>query len=184
MKREIERQAFHVLAGIVALAVLLYLGKGMLAGMMFFVVLIGLLLINLNFTGKKLGLVAWFLERFERTNVPFVGWGSACYATGVLIAAVFLPSADQVAAAIIILALGDAASTLVGMRGKIKLPYNKKKTLEGSAAFFIASLTGYLFAGPMILPVALAGALMESLDLPFDDNITVAVAITTAFLVI
>lgn len=184
MKREIERQIFHLLMGLGALAALLILGKGMLMGMTFFIVLIGLLLINLTFIGKKIGLVTWFLERFERTNIPFVGWGSACYATGVLIVATFLPSVEQAAAAILILALGDAASTLVGMKGKIKLPYNKRKTLEGSISFFIASLPGYFFVGPVIIPIAVVGAVVESLDLPFDDNITVPIAITIAFLVI
>lgn len=183
-KDELERQLFHVLAGMIALAVLLLLGKGMLMGMMFFIILIGLLFINQTFLGRKIGLVEWFVGRFERTNVPFVGWGSACYATGVLMAAAFLGSVDMVAATIMIMAFGDAASTIIGRMGEIRLPYNRKKTLEGAIAFYTASLVGYFFVGNAIFPVALAGALVESLDLPFDDNITVPIATTIVFLVI
>ncbi len=183
-KTELERQIFHILMGFIALLVLFILGKGMLMGMMFFIVIIGLLLVNLTFIGRKIGLVEWFVERFERTNVPFTGWGSACYATGVLIAATFLNDPLAVAATIVILAIGDASSTLIGEDGEIRLPYNRKKTLEGSIAFFTASLVGYFFVGNAIFLIALIAAIVESLDLPFDDNITVPIAVVTAFLVI
>ncbi len=183
-KVEVKRQVFHILLGVLALVVLLIYGKGILMGMTFFIIIIGLLLVNETFLGKKIILVDWFRKRFERRNIPFPGWGSACYATGVLRAASFLENPDAIAASVIILAVGDGVSTLIGRNGKIRLPYNRKKTLEGSAAFFVASLPGYFLVGNIIVPIALVAAFVESLDIPFDDNITVPTVTTFLFLVI
>ena len=183
-KTELERQLLHMILGLLALAILLVFGRGILTGMMFFIVIIGLLLVNLTYLGKKTGIVELFVRRFERTNVPFPGWGSACYATGVLLVASFLTDPNVIAASIIILAIGDGIATLAGKAGRIRLPYNRKKTLEGTVAFFIASLPGYFFVGDIIIPIALIAAVVESLDLPLDDNVTIPVAITAVFLVI
>jgi len=175
---------FHIIIGLVAIVVLTHYGKGILMGAVFFTIIIGLLMVNATFLGRKIRLVEWFKKRLERSNVPFPGWGSACYAAGVLLAASFLEDQNAIIATLIIMALGDGMSTLIGKTGQIKLPYNRKKTLEGSIAFFAFSLFGYFFVGPEIIPIALAAAFVESLDIPFDDNITVPVVTTFLFLVI
>ena len=78
-------------------------------------------------------------------------------------------------AAILILLFGDSSSTLIGKRfGKIKLPFQSHKTLEGSLAFlvvgFLVSLTQV-----SILPAfigTLAGTLTEAYS-PIDDNVPI-----------
>ncbi len=183
MRIENARQLLHIIIGLLAIVFLTHYGKGMLMGAVFFIIIIGLLLVNATFLGRKIGIVEWFKERFERDGIPFPGWGSACYATGVLLAASFLEDQNAIIAVLIIMALGDGMSTLIGQKGEIKLPYNRKKTLEGTISFFAFSLFGYLFVGPEIISIALAAAFVESLNTPFDDNLTVPVVTTFLFLV-
>ena len=78
-------------------------------------------------------------------------------------------------AAIIILLFGDSASTIFGKRfGKTHLPFNNKKTIVGTSAFFIVALIGALTQVPL-LPAffgALCGAITEAYS-PVDDNIPI-----------
>ena len=90
-----------------------------------------------------------------------------------------------------VLSLGDAASNLAGRAwGRKKLPWSRDKTWIGLAAFVLPSWAGslvlvYWTAGGLnvALPeawivvagcglAAAAGAVVESLSLPVDDNLT------------
>lgn len=183
MAGETDRQLFHMAVGAAALAVLLLLGRGIALAGAFFTLIIGTLLINIRLLGHRIPVVSWFEERFERKNPPLPGWGSACYAAGVLLAISFLTDASQIAAVIFILGIGDALSTLVGLRGRIPLPYNAGKTLEGTAAMFFVSLGAFWFVGPVAVPLALAAAFAESLP-RVDDNLSVPIACTAVLLVL
>ncbi|MEM3422292.1 MAG: phosphatase PAP2 family protein [Candidatus Bilamarchaeaceae archaeon] len=181
---EDKRQIFHMIVAIVAIAILFFYGKGVLMGATFVILLIGLILVNQAYLGKTNPLVDWFIKNFEREGTRFPGWGSACYATGVLFMISMIQNPLYIAAGLIIIGFGDAFSTLVGIRGKIKLPYNKNKTLEGFISFFLSSIIAFFFIGPLAFLAGLAGAIVESLPLPFDDNITIACALTLLFLLV
>lgn len=78
-------------------------------------------------------------------------------------------------AAILILLFGDSASTLIGKWfGKIKLPFQSHKTLEGSLAFLLVGLMVSLTQIPIIPAFvgALAGTLTEAYS-PIDDNVPI-----------
>jgi dolichol kinase len=78
-------------------------------------------------------------------------------------------------AAILILLFGDSASTLIGRRfGRIKLPFQSHKTLEGSLAFLIVGFVVSLTQLPLIPAFigALAGTLTEAYS-PIDDNVPI-----------
>lgn len=185
MDREDKRQIFHILVGLMVIAVISYLGRGMAMGMVFFTIIIGLLIMNSRLLGKKnilTRIVAWFEKNFERTNAPLPGWGSACYATGSLIAISILADQNRIMAIIVLLALGDGFSTLIGRRGKIRLPYNKEKTFEGAIAFIIAAMPVYYFLGPLAIPLVILSAVIETLPI-IDDNLLIPI-VATAFLVI
>ena len=184
MERELRRQLFHIVLGLATITFLLLFGRGMLMGATFFTIIIGLILINQAFLGKKIGLVEWFIRNFERKDVRFPGWGSACYATGVLLLCSFLSSIEAIAASILIIAIGDGLATIAGRTGKYEIPYNRKKKIEGSAALFFFSLVGYLFIGPLIIPASLIAVIVESLPIPVDDNITIPVALILFFMVV
>lgn len=183
MERETARQLFHLALGIVALLLLLHFGRGFMIGFVFFTIIIGTLLINIRLQGGRVAFVQWFEERFERPDAFLPGWGSACYATGVLILLTFLTDINAIAASILVLALADALSNMIGRRGRIKLPYNRSKTLEGSAAFFVSCLPAWYFAGPAAIPLAVVATLAESLP-GLEDNLTIPIACTLFFLVV
>jgi len=155
---------------------LLHYSRTFMMAAVFFTIIIGTLLINARLLGRKIFIVDWFEKRFERSNAPVPGWGSACYAAGVLILLTSLPDIPRMSAGIFVLAVGDSFSTIVGRWGKLRLPYNRAKTLEGTLAFFISSLPAYYFIGIWAVPLAAIAALVESLALPIDDNLTVPMA--------
>ena len=78
-------------------------------------------------------------------------------------------------AAIIILLFGDSASTIFGKRfGKTHLPFNKRKTIIGTSAFFVVAIIGAFTQVPLIPAFfgALCGAITEAYS-PIDDNIPI-----------
>lgn len=185
MKQETKRQTFHILIGLITILILLYFGRGVVIAFVFFTIIFGLLIMNARILNKKnrvTDIIQWFEHNFERPNVPLPGWGSACYATGILIILTGLTDINEMIAVTLILALGDGFSTLVGKNGKNKIPYNSKKTLEGTVAFVIASLPAYYFIGPLAIPLIIIGAIVETLPL-IDDNLLIPI-VATCFLVI
>jgi dolichol kinase len=182
MHREDARQLFHMGIGLTALAALLIFGRGFLLAALFFTIIIGTLLMNARLQGRKVFIVTWFEERFEREDAPLPGWGSACYATGVLLTLAFLQDISQIAAVIFVLGIGDGVSTIIGTRGNIRLQHNGKKTLEGTLAMFFASLGAFLFVGYAAIPLALVAAIAESIP-RVDDNLMIPAACAAFFLI-
>ncbi|VVB98385.1 Uncharacterised protein [uncultured archaeon] len=173
----------HVFSGAVFLAFLLLFGRTKLAALLVATLIVGFLVINLLMTGIRVPLADWFIRNFERPQVRFPGYATAWYVSGLLIAATILHSQGEIAAVICSLALGDGISAIAGERGKRKLFYNKEKTLEGVAAFFLATLPAVLFVGWIGVPFALAAAVFESLPLGIDDNFTVPLFGAAFFLI-
>jgi uncharacterized protein (TIGR00297 family) len=118
--------------------------------------------------------------------------GLVLYPTSVLLLLLMLPSRpDIVAAAWGILAAGDGAATLAGRRyGRRKWPWNREKSLAGSAALFIAGgaagsllawwcrdavvpppYLGFSIGAPLV--AALAAAAVETSPIRLDDNLSV-----------
>lgn len=170
---ETKRKVLHIFSGAIFLLFLLIFGRTKLAALLVAALLVGLLVINLLMMGRKVPLADWFIHNFERPKVRFPGYATAWYVSGLLIAATVLHSPGEIAAVICSLAFGDGISAIFGERGRMKLPYNKEKTVEGVAAFFIASLASIYFVGWIAIPFSLAAAVFESLPLGIDDNFTV-----------
>jgi dolichol kinase len=175
MDRETKRQIVHFLVCMAALAVLLLLSRNWLLAFTFGVLLVGSILINMTIRNSKISLVEWFVSEFEREGVRLPGWGSACLATGVLILAAYLMSSTDIAGGLVVLGIGDGLSTLVGRRGSHRLPWNQKKTAEGTLAFFIGSLLAWIFVGPTAVVLAALAAMAESLELGIDDNLVIPI---------
>lgn len=81
-------------------------------------------------------------------------------------------------AVLICIILGDTAAVFVGRSvGRVRIG---AKTLEGSLAFFLASLAGILWIPGLPLNVKVFGAavaaVVEALPIPMDDNLTVPLA--------
>lgn len=172
MDRELLRQFFHLFLGLFAIFCLHFFGRGVMIAGVFFTLLIGLILVNFRILGKKLFFVEWFVLRFERENIRFPGMGSAFYVTGLLILLTFISNIQNIYAAILIFAVGDSFSTIIGRNGKIPLPYNKSKSLEGSLAFFLFSLSSWFFIGPISILFSLIATIVESIP-HIDDNLSI-----------
>jgi uncharacterized protein (TIGR00297 family) len=118
--------------------------------------------------------------------------GLVLYPTSILLLLLLFPSRpDIVAAAWGILAVGDGAATLIGRRfGKRKWPWNRHKSIAGSAALFLfGGAAGSLLAWwcrdavmpppypwfSMAVPfaAALTAAAVETVPIRLDDNLSV-----------
>ncbi len=176
MDRELKRQFFHLAVGLMSIAVLVYLGRYWLMAAAFFSMIIGLLIVNRLLIGYDIKVIRLFLEHFGREKALFPGWGSATYAGGILILVTVLEQVPEIAAGIVVIALGDSASTIIGRKGIHRIPHNPKKTIEGTLAFMLGSLPAYFFVGPVAIPLAFIIAFIESIDFKFDDNLTIPLA--------
>lgn len=176
---EFRRQLAHIAFGLVVLALLhafvsAYGDRGveLLELLLVGLFLIGLILLDLKLKGKRLPVVDEALALLERPdNIP--AHGAFWYALGVLAILSFLRDVNFIYASLLILAVGDGLSTLIGQFGKMRLPYNNEKTLEGALAFFIGGLPAYLFVGAVGVLASALCALIESFKLDFDDNFVV-----------
>jgi dolichol kinase len=131
----------------------------------------------------KIPIIAKLILKSEREkDKEFPGKGALRFFVGtLLVLLIFRNSPDIVVGAVTVLALGDSASTLVGVSvGKHRLSYNKEKSLEGSLGGFSAAFIGLSlltsFGFQINLVAALVGSLVESLPLGIDDNLTVPIS--------
>ena len=182
--REINRQLFHVILGLALLFVLFNFGRSKTIYFLSAILFVGLLLINLVVRKIRVPIATWFVETFERKHAPLPGYGSAWYVVGLLLSCLLIHDVYYLAAAVVVFAFGDAASTIFGYRAKIPLPYNKKKTIEGTFAFILFSLSSFLFVGWYAIPLALFAAFIESLPLGIDDNLSIPLACSIFFYLI
>ena len=93
---------------------------------------------------------------------------------GVALSLVFFPPLIA-SVTIAILACADSMATIVGkFYGKIRIPYNHNKSLEGCVAFFITAFICALIYVPLktALIVSLVSCIIESLPVKH-DNITI-----------
>jgi dolichol kinase len=134
--------------------------------------------------GRKIPVANWFEETFEREDVRFPGYGAFWYVVGTLLLALSLGNVNEIAAAIVTLAAGDSAATIFGIQGRHSLPYNRRKTVEGSVAFFVFCLPACLFVGWIGIALAALAAVVESLSTPVDDNLLIPITAILFFLVI
>jgi dolichol kinase len=136
---------------------------------------LGLLAFDLKAKGKTLPLIDKALSFFERPNEP-AGFGALAYFAGIL-ACLTLFEAPLSISILFILAISDGVSTIIGKKfGHHSLPFNKKKTFEGSLAFFASALLIVPFGGIPALVAAIFATIIESLPLPLDDNLTIPLA--------
>jgi dolichol kinase len=126
--------------------------------------------------GKKMPVINFITQKAASKNELYqLVLAPVYFALGILLTLLIFPT-NASSAAIAIFALGDSTASIFGRYlAKTPLPFNKDKSLEGSAiGFFFAFLAGSVFVSP---PAALAGAavamFVEYLPLPINDNLMV-----------
>lgn len=178
---ELRRKLFHSCFGLLLILILFYSGRENLIIFLSLLLLCGSIIIIWRFQGNQITIIEWFENTFERKNVRFPGYGAFWFVLGTLLMALSLSNSNEIAASILILALGDSAATIFGLGSTHRLPYNNCKTIEGSVAFFIFSLPSCLLVGWMGIPLAFITAIIESLQVPFDDNLLIPIAAALFF---
>jgi len=183
---ELNRQAAHMLFGLAILAILFMAPispeNAIVAAQVFSLAVLIYLLFIIDRRAKRLRspFSDFLIDNLERKDSP-PAHGAMWYALGSLLALTFLSSIWAIAATIFLLAVADGLSTLIGINYRHFLPYNKKKTPEGTAAFFITGLATCAFIGLLAVPLSLITALVESIDVGLDDNLTIPVACIVFF---
>ena len=171
MKKELIRQLIHA-SGVFIVILSYFLRPDTLILITIMILLFVVVLFQLD---KKF-YVPLFSYIFRRCKRQEDERGFIYFFVGIILTLIIFQFNMPVAnAAILILLFGDSASTLIGRRwGKNKLPYNPKKTLEGSMAFFVVGLVVALSQLPLI--PALIGVFFATLTeaySPVDDNIPI-----------
>lgn len=180
--KEIRRQIAHLLFGVV-LVVLLhfqYISSGTL---LFLLIAGGIAILSIK-KWKHIPLLSPVLHFFERAHhiEVFPGRGIFCFILGSFLSTLFFPL-HIAEASILILAFGDSITNVAGKYfGKIHLPYNTKKCLEGPliASIFSTIAASYFVGFPHAFIATAVAMFVETLPLYFgeieiDDNVTIPV---------
>lgn len=120
------------------------------------------------------------IQRAEREkDRHFPVRGAIRFFTGIFLTIlVFRNSPEIFTAGIIVLSLGDSASTLLGMLyGRHRVFYNRRKSYEGTGSGILAAFLGLMIFTPFSTLIGLlsafTGMVVESLPIDVDDNLTV-----------
>jgi len=172
---EISRDVVHLIIGIaiISLAALLPDPRQLIVAL----IIMGFILGSYTIISK--GKFSRILYKFERKNTYF-GSGAIWLALGALLAMGFIFSRNFLIAVLAAIFIGDPLATIVGVKfGKHRIFYNRKKSVEGSSAYFVAVLAvSYPFIGLYALPVALIAAFVESWGIKIDDNLMVPIILS------
>lgn len=179
-KLEIKRQLFHIFTGIL-IVLLLYFE--IINGYILFIIAIIGFVVSFYSRKYKIPYIRFLLKTFDRKKDinNFPGKGAVFYLLGCTISVLLFPL-DIAMASIMILALGDSVSRLVGPYGYLKHPFHNEKFLEGVVAGWMAAIFGAIIFVPMLHAIIASGIamLIEGVDLRIgefkvDDNLTIPI---------
>lgn len=177
---EIKRKLFHMIAGIM---LVILVDTKILNVLTLTIILILGILTSLITRKTKIPVFYWFLENMDRKEdlKKYPGVGAVNFLAGCLLVIVLFEN-NLALASILVLSIGDAVSSLIGIHfGKTIHPLNNKKLIEGTIAgiilsFFAASI---FISYKEALVAATAGMIIEAIELKvhkefiINDNITI-----------
>ena len=177
--KHIGRKLYHILGGLGLLSLYYILGRerSFIVYAVLFCVVLAADLMRLKIAAVNRFVYQRF-GSFIRKNEEKKLTGTAPYILGIA-SSLYLYRIDIATAAVCFLACGDVAATTIGERyGRTKIG---QKSLEGTAAFFVAAAAAGLLLPLVGVPVmhglVLAGAIVaagaELLPLPINDNLVI-----------
>jgi dolichol kinase len=174
---EINRDIVHMLIGI-AVILIFYL-LAIQAAEILLIALIVFGYIAGNYVILTKDALSRFLKKLERDYTTF-GHGAIWLAIGSLIPLALLSEKGYVITILIAIFIADPVATIFGIKfGKIKIFYNRKKSIIGSLAyFFTVAVLSYPFIGLYSILFAVLVGFVESLPIKIDDNFSVPIALT------
>jgi len=183
---EIRRQLFHISLGFV---LVFLLSHGFVdAWILFWVLVVGIIVSWIS-AHTRLPVIGWFLDKFERKQVR-PGKGAITYFIGVLLALQLFPH-DIAYASILILAVGDGISSLIGPFGHIQTKLSDKKLFEGTFAGGVAGgFAAMLFVAPFeAMLAAFIAMFFEAMEIRLNqqllnDNVVVPLVAGTVIMLL
>ncbi len=178
---ETRRDVMHALLGVAILAIFLGLPFYDAVYATTTAILIGYTYNSL--VGDRRG--GWsfaFLKSLERPNSLF-GLGALYLGVGMALLMGFIHARNFMFVGIAALLIADPVATIVGINmGGPRLPYNKRKSLYGTVAFLVVvAAVGYIFVGWYSVLFGIFLAVVEGIDMPLDDNISIPVFTIIAY---
>ncbi len=175
-RNESIRQVVHFLSAVFGIA-LFYVFDFEVAVLILSVVLIAGIVLFSFVQSNRLSFLVKRISHLERSG-DLIGRGALSLCLGVMFTLLFSRPLQDAFAVVAILAVADAASTIIGVRfGTRKFSFNSKKSIQGTAAFIVAGfIAGSLFV-PMEKAFVLAAvlAVVEILPLRVDDNLSIPI---------
>ncbi len=132
---ELRRQVFHISYSLFLIFFTYYFKKEIII-LLLGVLITGLILLFFVNHGKKIPIISFLLDVFERKNT-LLGKGAFYYTLGAFLAILFFPKKIAILS-LFILGVCDSMATIYGTYlGRIKI--YEDKTLEGTLVFFASS---------------------------------------------
>jgi dolichol kinase len=175
---ETNRDVVQILLGIIVFALLLLVRIPYAVYIVFALTVAGYAVNNL-FAGRGAGSAyEKALAVLERSNTTY-GIGAVYLAIGTMLVIGFVGSKALILFGIATLFFADSIATIIGIHfGRLRIPHNKGKTLEGTLAFFLVlAAIGFPLIGAYAVPLAAVLALIESAKTSLDDNLRSGIAL-------
>lgn len=175
---EYKRNAVQACAGVFLILIGYLLGLNAVGTAVIILTMLGII-IGSYAASNRTSTISKLVYKLERKQAS-LGSGALWLAIGSLVAVAFLNNVKLMVVVFSAIFIADSFSTIVGISlDGIKLPYNTKKTLSGTTAYFIATAAvSYLFVGIWAVPLGLVAAFSESIKMPLDDNFFVSLVMT------
>ncbi len=171
---ERKRDVVQIIMGIIVISTVYFLGYRLGTYFVLGYMLFGYMLNS--YMGASNNSISKKLKRFERNGILF-GRGALYLGIGAIAVLGFIDYLPLALSMLVALFISDALATIVGIGRKIKLPYNKNKSILGFIGYFGSFAIGaFPFIGIYSIPLGVTLALIESISIIFDDNITIAIA--------
>ncbi len=184
INRELGRQLIHATFGLLFLVPLHALGVYEFALLLLSGLIAGISVSLALRRGFHVPIAKELVDAFERPDEMHIpGQGTLHFVMGLFLATIICPYTKVLDVTIIVLSVGDSASTIAGKAiGRTPIPYSPRKTVEGSlVGFTTAALASLAWTGDVVISILAAGVgmLVESLPTP-NDNVTIPVAVSVA----
>ena len=132
LRKEMLRKSFHFVAGLL-FAALIYSGIAVWWHFLSLGIVFSSSMLYIKKTGANVPLISRFISSIGREK-EFPGLGSITFIMGALLSSMLF-SKYVACASLLVLAIGDAVSPIIGKHfGKIKTIFSKRKLIEGFLA--------------------------------------------------
>ena len=170
---EIRRDIIQIVLGAVVIAVFLALGRdygtyAVVALAMLGYIFNSTFILSDTFPGR-------IMRKLERKKA-IMGEGALFMGAGSLLVLGLVGPISYIIFGLSAIFFADSAATIIGINaGRVKLPYNKDKSIAGSLAYFVVvSSIGFALVGAVGIAIGAVLTLVESINVSLDDNASTA----------